>query len=118
MSRQLAVASSKPAAPITLNQTDMAALLSLLQRMTTELDALKKEVSAVKADAHAVNREIVRIRHGDKVVNTAGDSAVIMHALASASVTTSNAAAGDQWTGYRMPGAEDEDLRGYVPGAH
>jgi hypothetical protein len=98
-----------------LNQTDMAALLSLLQRMTTELDALKKDLTTVKANAHAVNKEIVRARHGDAVVNTAGDSAVVMQQLASAPMTAN---AGDQWAGYSLNHADDADLKGYVPGAH
>lgn len=99
MSRQFVTASSKPAAPMQLNQTDMTALLSLLQRMTTELDALKKEVSTVKANAHAVNKEIVRARHGDKVVNTAGDSTVVMQQLAAAPMI----ATPDDLDSYRLP---------------
>lgn len=116
MSRQFVTAASKPAAPMQLNQSDMTALLSLLDRVTKEIDAIKADVKAVKSDAHAVNRAIVEQRYGNKVVETAGESHSVMAQLAAA--PTTNAAAVDQWTGYRMPGAEDEDLRGYVPGAH
>lgn len=114
MSKQFVVASSKPAAPIQLNQADMAALLSLLERVTKEIDGIKKDLATVKSDAHAVNREIVRARHGDKVVNTAGDSAVVMQQLATAPATNAT----DDLHGYSINGHQlPAELRGYVPGA-
>lgn len=104
MSKQFIVA-SKPAAPMQLNQADITALLSLLERVTKEIDGIKKDLATVKSDAHAVNKEIVRARHGDKVVNTAGDSAVVMQQLAAAPMT----ATPDDLDGYRLPS---------YPGAH
>lgn len=87
----------------------MAALLSLLERMTKELDLLKKEVATVKDNATAVNRAIVQQRYGDKIIETAGESHSVMQQLAAAPMAT-NAADDD----HRLP----DDLRGYVPGAH
>lgn len=110
MSRQFVTAASKPAAPMQLNQADMTALLSLLDRVTKEIDAIKADVKAVKSDAHAVNRAIVEQRYGNKVVETAGESHSVMAQLAAAPMTTND----DDLAGYRMP----DELRGYVPGAH
>ena len=111
MSKQFVVAKKET---VTVNASDLNALVAVLETVTKQIDKLKVDVAGIKANAHATNREIVRARHGDAVVNTAGDSQAIMQQLATAPATN----AADDLHGYSINGHQlPAELRGYIPGA-
>lgn len=102
MAKQFVGAAAKET--VAVSAADLSALVTVLETVTREIDKLKVEVAGIKL---ATNREIVRARHGDAVVNTAGDSQAIMQQLATAPVTHSS-----------IPPYPGSEPRGYVPGAN